>query len=279
MKTRRRIILIVVLLVIVTLVIVTSTVFSLKNIEIVFYDINDVPITDNTKLNHFTQDDFDSIINSGEFKKGSTVFLINKQKHIDKLEANNPYIKIINLEIKFPNKIVIKAVEREEMYAVPSSNGYAICDDEMKVLRFSETVDDNVLLEGVDVSSASEGSFVNNGINGIVATLGDCLYSAGIDRLIAREKFSKISLVKADSQKYNLMFNTIYNDSKGVTITIENISNVLEAKVLKVINAFNYVNDNLETGKYSCDGELVISDNLQCWYVNESEKEEIKTDS
>ena len=68
MKTKRRIILIVVLLVIVTLIIVTSTVFSLKNIEIVFYDINDVPITDNTKLNHFTQDDFESIIDSGILK-------------------------------------------------------------------------------------------------------------------------------------------------------------------------------------------------------------------
>lgn len=276
MKTKRRIILIVVLLVIVGLIIITSTVFSLKNIEVVFYDINDVPITDNSKLNYFKEEDFDNIIDSAELKKGTSVFLINKQKHIDKLEANNPYIKIINIEIKFPNRVVIKAVEREEIYAIPATNGYAICDGELKILRYSETIDNNILLEGVDVSNATAGSFVNNGINQVVSTLEECLYSASVDNLVAKEKFAKISLIKADSSKYNLVFETIYNGKDGVKITIENISNVLEAKILKIINAFNYVNDNLENGMFSCDGELYISDNLQCWYINGDDVEEVQ---
>ena len=81
MKKRRLLKLFIVLLVIVVVVILSSTVFTLRNVELCFYDSNNNLIEDyEAGLKHFTEGDTQDIIDSGEFKMGKNIFLINKKR-------------------------------------------------------------------------------------------------------------------------------------------------------------------------------------------------------
>lgn len=125
MKNKRLAIILTMLLFIAVVVVLSSTVFSLSTIEVKFYST-----TNNlTNLN-------DSIIESGNFNIGENVLFLNKTLHTNLLEKANPYLKVLNLETVFPNKIYINAMERNEVFAIKlSDNSYVVCDEELKVLK------------------------------------------------------------------------------------------------------------------------------------------------
>ena len=120
----------VVLGVVLVCVILNFTLFSLKTVEI---DFKNEPMI-------FTDESKESIANNSAIKKGTSVFAISKNNITEQLEKDNPYLKVINIETVFPNKIVIHCAEREETYAVKASDSkYFICDAEFKVLNITTT--------------------------------------------------------------------------------------------------------------------------------------------
>ncbi|MDR0850212.1 MAG: FtsQ-type POTRA domain-containing protein [Christensenellaceae bacterium] len=143
---------------VVLIVVLSSTVFTLKEVRVEFYDTNDQLITDYNTLKHFTAADTQSIIDSANFNMGQNIFLVKKEQYTNSLEKNNPYLKVITLTTYFPNKIIIKVHEREELFAVPygSSGLYAITDGEMKVLYTTDTPDPfgAVVVSGLDIDAA-----------------------------------------------------------------------------------------------------------------------------
>lgn len=128
--------------IVVLFVILSFTLFSLKHIEIDYRtSTQNIEMTD------------EEIIESGNFKKGGSVFFHGKKNYINNIEEANPYIKVINIETVFPSKFVVHIAERQEVYAVESSFGYYICDEEMKVLRIQEEADESlpILLQNKEV--------------------------------------------------------------------------------------------------------------------------------
>ena len=120
----------VVLGVVLVCVILNFILFSLKTVEI---DFKNEPMI-------FTDESKESIANNSAIKKGTSVFAISKNNITEQLEKDNPYLKVINIETVFPNKIVIHCAEREETYAVKASDSkYFICDAEFKVLNITTT--------------------------------------------------------------------------------------------------------------------------------------------
>ena len=107
MKNARLLIILGLFVFITATIVLTSTVFTLNTVEIGWLSTTKV-------LNNTTDAD---IIESANFQKGESVFALNKEQYKKNLEKNNPYIKVINLEIKFPNKLKVSVVEREELYA------------------------------------------------------------------------------------------------------------------------------------------------------------------
>ena len=97
-----------------------------------------------------------AVIKSGDFSYSTPVFGVNKAEIIDKLELENSYLKVINIETVFPNKLVVHCAEREELFAIKiGDNLYYICDADLKVLRMDTQVvldqTSAVVLENVEV--------------------------------------------------------------------------------------------------------------------------------
>ena len=53
------------------------------------------------------------------------------------MEKQYPYLKVVGIETKFPNVLLIQSIERQPFFAVPNENNskIAICDEDFKVLR------------------------------------------------------------------------------------------------------------------------------------------------
>lgn len=117
------------------LVILNFTLFSLKDVEIDFKNQSTI----------FSDEAKESIAQNSAIKRGTSIFALNKKDIQDKLERDNPYLKVINIETVFPNKITIHCAEREETYAIRAgvnaggNEEYFICDAEFKVLYTSTT--------------------------------------------------------------------------------------------------------------------------------------------
>lgn len=112
---------------IVLIIILCFTLFGLNHISIDFRNQTSL-FNSETKQQE--------IIESGEFVQGSCVLFMNEEKISEKIEKANPYIKVVNIEIIFPNNIIIHCFEREEIFAIQFDGlSYYICDEEQKILR------------------------------------------------------------------------------------------------------------------------------------------------
>lgn len=156
MKNKKLLICMVIFAFLVTVVILTSTIFALQNVTINFVSTTD-------KFVGVEQ----SLIESGNFKYGSNVLFLNKNNYISKLEKNNPYLKVVNIETVFPNKLVVNCAQRTEVFAIKlQDNSYIICDEDFKVLKklnsFTNSPDNAILLEGLtNITNTNEGDFLN----------------------------------------------------------------------------------------------------------------------
>ena len=110
------------------LVLLSFTAFSLKSVEIDFRTSH--PHTNATE---------EEIIENADIQLGGSVFFRNKNKIKANIEGTYPYLKVINIETIFPSKFVIHIAERQEVYAVEYSGGHYICDENLRVLRTSDS--------------------------------------------------------------------------------------------------------------------------------------------
>lgn len=107
-----------------------------------------------------SQEDKQAIINSGKFSYSTPVFSVNKSKIIERLEKENYYLKVINIETVFPNKLIVHCAEREELFALKLGESlYYICDQHLKVLRLDTSYKSEqgnaLLLDGIDIFDKS----------------------------------------------------------------------------------------------------------------------------
>ena len=113
------------------------------------------------------------IVEAADFDYGSCVFFDGKNKYIKKINeyaSKNPnfaYLRVTNIETKFPNKYVIHFVEREELFAIEFKTQFLICDRDLRVLRvvdeFSSQADNAILLNGLKIEDEEikVGQFLN----------------------------------------------------------------------------------------------------------------------
>jgi len=145
--------------IIVLMVVLSSTVFSLQKVQLSFLEIP----------NTLSMSDASSILETADFDYGTSVFLIDKAKYIDNLEKNNPKLKVIGIETRFPNELVVQVVEREEFCIIERINDYLVCDSDLKVLRIVDDISliDLPLVEnlGIDTSYLELGDFASVCVN------------------------------------------------------------------------------------------------------------------
>ena len=198
MKNKRLIVLLCVLAFMTVLVVLNSTLFTLQSVSINW-------LTSKCELQNVKDYDL-----TGEVYTGQSIFLVNKNQISEKLEKDFPYLNIVSIETKFPNKIVIHSAERESLYAVNmSSDKYAILDEKGKVLD---------IITGKELDANSEGGLRPRPI---VVNFGNTAISS--DEFVVGE-FVKISKLEEiiNSLSYSLRAsNYIPTTSKGVINNIE----------------------------------------------------------
>jgi len=131
------------------IVLLAYTFFSLGEVKIDFR-------TSATIEENATEED---IIKASGIELGGTVFFRNKQKYIDNIEYEYPYLNVINIETEFPSTMVIHIAYRQEVYAVEGQDGFYICDEEFKVLKIKETFEsttENAILLSGDLQIKNE---------------------------------------------------------------------------------------------------------------------------
>ena len=210
---------------IVLVVILSSAVFSLKQVEVNF-------LSTTSNLSNEEAD----IISSGNFDYGSSVFFLDKDLYTQNLEEANPYLKVASLEVIFPNRLIIHAIERSEVYAFKlSDNTYAITDEQLKVLSikpvFVNTNENAILVnltaQEIDASSAEIGKVLPTTQNTIDSLNNFMNYS--------KEWESNLLFLKGNIEEVTLYYEQVTDLSikmrQGVNIVISNYSESLSDKL------------------------------------------------
>lgn len=149
----------IVFVLLIILVVLMFTVFLLK----------DVKVELKTGTEHLTQEVVSEIENEA-LKTGGSVLFLGKEKLISRLEKQFPYLKIVNIETQIPNKLVIHAAEREELFAVNSGEKSYFLDEEFKILRVENSI-----------YSKQENGVVLLSFGSVFINAEDKAYAAGVD--------------------------------------------------------------------------------------------------
>ena len=255
------------------LVILHFTLFSLKTVEVDFKTENHV----------FSTEAIHGIKGDSSINKGGSIFGVNKKEITNSLESNNAYLKVINIETVFPNKIVIHCAEREETYAVKTKDHkYFICDSEFKVLyitySYSTSNQTNpILLKGLEnlienEYSANAGDFLKFSAEGeILKSIGQNLLKA--NKTVAMQK----ALIKSIELTSGIYYYTAQNqpylvveDFNGFKTNIYALNTLLDKKFEAMFLTLSQVvydpevffKDEIE------DGELTLQTVPNNYYLN-----------
>jgi len=238
MKNKRLIAILGILFFIVFIVVLSSTVFTLVHAEVVFSQVLD---SENT--NFGTDNERQAVIQSANFDFGKCIFFIDKQAHIDYLEKANPYLEVLNIETIFPNKFIIHALEREELYSIRlSETSFAIMDKSLKVLDINAVSRGvSVLMPDItEVISAELGQTLNIGSEHINML---CSVYSALSKIGATETeigYSVADIIGTFSKiQLDTALNTITLETfVGTDIIIKNPNNDLLTKMLQAMSAF-----------------------------------------
>lgn len=247
------------------IIVLCSTVFTLNTVDLRWLS--------STKVLTETTDS--QIIDSADFDMGESVFLIDKEKYISNLEKNNPYLCVLGIEIKFPNRIKVSVSEREELYVLKvvnttSATGFSFVylDYDLKVLKITDTEvaisQENppiLTLENLNytVNDFSAGSFTNLPVADMLISIGDMLSSTGYTNKLCK------GLIKTVNVKFDVSTTIDILTTYGLNLRLLNAENNTSQKMLKALSIYEYyhnshphINDGNIT-VYERDGEVLAA--------------------
>ena len=213
------------------LVTLCLTTFSLKSISVDFRT--------STMNVTATQEE---IIGAGKFSKKCVLFY-NKDKAKENIEEAYPYLKVINIETKFPSSFVIHVAERQEVYAVTDGEKTAFLDEGLKVLRvesgeFVSTQSNAILLKGITLSNGvkvSQRLPQENYVDLYSAFLQSNL-TLGMQKEIFKEIEFKVEKDENAKKDYLNVYISLYS---GQTIKILDVNYALKYKANRAYNVYS----------------------------------------
>lgn len=257
MKSKRLIAILSVLGFLVVLIVMSSTLFTLQSISVNWLT---------TKCN-IKEEDYQLV---EDIEKGQSIFLLKKEDISTKLEKSFPYLRVVSIETKFPNKIVIHTAERESLYAIKlSDTEYAIIDERGKVLQLA----DGSIFEGaeadlgtrpilvnfenmaLDIKNFEEGRDIGNQY--IENLLSDLSYSFRESRYSPTTCKGVVKSIDVESQGEFSQINI--QTRNGMVLKIHEIENYTTDKLLLGFERYNYYH-NLG----------VVDRTIQVWYCAEN---------
>lgn len=213
----------------VVLAVVLGTLFSIGGIDV--NTTNDITLSAEQKS---------EIIELSQIKKGKNIFSVDEGIAIENIELNQPALKVISIERKFPNKVVIYVTDRAPLFSCKMSDGrFAILDREFKVISIENTEFDSLTkLSGLDDESLQLGQVLDYK-NGVLEKM-----IKGAERCsFINQRFSTFfTKVEVKDDVIDLTTNT------GVIMELPISSNIDES----VIGCYNfYLSKTSEVGRNS----------------------------
>lgn len=246
MKTKRLVIILSVLIFLTIIIVLCSAVFTVQSISVDWL----------TKPNVLTTSDNEEIISSSKIKMNSSVFTLKKQQYIDNIEKNKSYIEVVKIEVKFPNKVIIHAREREPYFYLDVGNSdFAILDKNLKVLELTDNLPNYITQFGIspvelNVDSTmianlnlSRGDFLNIACSNTLKNLTSYLNTLEYNTLKCKNTFKTFML--KDNNLY------IYTNL-GLNIYIDNVNEDFNKKILYGISAYEQYKDSYSLGTILC---------------------------
>jgi len=269
MKNRRLIVILCVLAFITVLVVINSTLFTLQKVNVNWLttkhellSTKDYQITDNVNM-------------------GQSIFLVNKDKLTSTLEKKYPFLRVVSIETKFPNKIVLHAAERVSMYAIKLSDSeYAIIDEKGKVLKLSN----GSIFEGVEGSLGSkpiqlffkykdnDGNAIDMPLNPADFVVGEMIGVPYIRTLVDKFSFSlrearytpttsKGVIKHIDIFRIGEIYDIDIQTRNGMVLNISDIEKFSTEKLLLAFDRYNALHN-----------EGVVDCTILVWYAQEKGK-------
>lgn len=237
MKNKSLIISLSILAFIVLIVVLSSTIFCLKSVEINFVS-NTINLTDKQS----------EIIETTDFKYNQSIFFVNKENYKKQIEQNYPYIKVVNIETVFPNKLIVNALERNELFVIKtyeenSFKNYLVLDDELKILSSTQSFT-NTHLNPILITT--EGEFTPTNLvgqnllstnNELIKNLAVELYAYNSSPLILKANFEEINL------NYENVGNVRIKMRSGVEIILKDAGVRLSEKFMLALSYYNELSD------------------------------------
>ena len=257
MKNKRLIVILGVLVFLTVLIVVNSTIFTLQSVSINWlttkYEL------ENIKDYQITED----------VETGQSIFLVKKDQIASHLEKQYPYLRIVGIETKFPNKIVIHSAERECLYAIKLSDSeYAIIDELGKVLKLSN----GSIFEGSEADLGTRPIVINfksMSLNLKDFVVGEYVGSSYIEYILSslsqslRETSytpttSKGVIKSIDVVSQGLTSEVSIQTRNGMVLTIHEIEQLTTDKLLLAFERYNALHSE---GFVDCEIEVWYSEN------------------
>lgn len=237
MKNKRLIILLSIFAFVVLLIVLSSTVFTVR--------ASSVSVEWHVSPLQYLQNQNDNIV--ADAMQNENIVFYDKNQTIQTLEQKYPYIKVLKIEKKFPNKIVVHVSERYEQYAIMVGQEYYALDETGKVLNLytssqfealSATANRKPIV--VSVSGMTiDGSTMQTGkiaqIPRVVTILKEV--STGLKQCGYSETWQIISKIKNISIEFGYVSKlTICTTNKNLDIEISDVNVNLSDKVRFGVN-------------------------------------------
>lgn len=201
-----------------------------------------------------------SIISQSGISKGDSIFAIDESAAVAAVEKANPLLQVVDIERKFPNKVVIYIAERTPLMAIALEQQeneeqlYAVVDGDLKILKVVSasgiaglTAVSNFTLAG---GEESVGSFVtekSDWLKGIVE---------GSEKVsFVESRFTSfVTGIRFGQTKIHVKTNT------GVTFVLKNVAEIDDM----FIGAYTYYN-TLTSEDQRRSGYIYLADIGWAW--------------
>lgn len=201
-----------------------------------------------------------SIVSASGISKGESIFAIDEDAAISAVEKAHPTLKVVDVERKFPNKVVIYVAGRTPLMAVafePQESGeqlYAVVDGDLKILQVvsASGIEGLTLVENFTVAGGEEtaGSFItekSDWLKGIVAGAEKVSFVSG--------RFTAfVKSIRFGQTRVYVTTNT------GVVFVLKNVAEIKDM----FVNAYTYYNTLTDEAQRR-SGYIYLSDIGWAW--------------
>ena len=239
----------------------------------------------------------EKIIEIANFKKGKSIFMLDKETATNNIEMAYPYVKVIQIKTTSISSIDIIVRARHEMYYTEFNESYYILDEDLKVLKINSPIEDTpaempnlVHIEDGALNITTETKICDFVGNEYQTTVAYELYNSMINTVTKVEgdgedakkvylnRDDVVDMIKYVNFENFQTFNKIIITTKhGVKLDIEAPNKELQNKINICFSTIDFFlnSEKAETKEKATKGTIKIHYDLQgnqkCAYIPEDD--------